>query len=180
MINNKADLKYYLSEDFKALYPNGSGIIMRLKDPIYKYEKILRKCEYYRNITKGNLYINPFYIINKIRLRRHAIKLGFSIPENCFGPGLSIAHYGNIIVNPNVKIGSNCRIHSGVNIGADKDEFDVPTIGNNVYIGPGAKIFGKIVIGDNTKIGANAVVNKSFSGESTLVGVPAKQLINNK
>ncbi|HMP14590.1 MAG TPA: hypothetical protein PKD70_11975, partial [Saprospiraceae bacterium] len=46
---------------------------------------------------------------------------------------------------------------------------------NNVYIGPGAKIFGAIQIADNVAIGANAVVNKTF-GESGVVigGVPAK------
>ena len=39
---------------------------------------------------------------------------------------------------------------------------DAPTIGHHSYIGPGAKLFGKIIIGDNCAIGANAVVNKSF------------------
>lgn len=44
-----------------------------------------------------------------------------------------------------------------------------------MYIGPGAKIFGKIKIADGIKIGANAVVNKSFlSAGKTIVGVPAK------
>ncbi len=52
-----------------------------------------------------------------------------------------------------------------------------PQIGDNVYISPGAKLFGDIVIGDNVKIGANAVVNKSFpEGNCTLVGVPARKV----
>lgn len=38
----------------------------------------------------------------------------------------------------------------------------VPVLGDNVYIGPGAKIFGKVQIADGCKVGANAVVNKSF------------------
>jgi serine O-acetyltransferase len=46
--------------------------------------------------------------------------------------------------------------------------------GDNVYIGPGAKIFGPIVIGNNVAIGANAVVNKSFQHNCTIAGVPAK------
>jgi serine O-acetyltransferase len=51
----------------------------------------------------------------------------------------------------------------------------VPRIGDNCYLGPGAKLFGAIVIGDNTVIGANAVVNKSFpNGNVTLGGVPAR------
>lgn len=49
-----------------------------------------------------------------------------------------------------------------------------PRLGDNVYIGPGAKIFGPIEIGDNVAIGANAVVNKSFPDSVTIAGVPAK------
>lgn len=55
-----------------------------------------------------------------------------------------------------------------------------PVIGDNCYVGPGAKIFGGIVLGDNIVIGANAVVNASFpNGNCTIAGVPAK-IISNK
>lgn len=48
-------------------------------------------------------------------------------------------------------------------------------IGDNVYLGPGAKIFGGIYIADGCKIGANAVVNKSCKEKNgILVGIPAK------
>lgn len=59
------------------------------------------------------------------------------------------------MVNPETRIGNNCRIHVGVNIGMHKDK--APIIGNNVYIGPGAIIFGGISLADNISIGANAV-----------------------
>lgn len=73
------------------------------------------------------------------------------------------------------RIGSNCRIHFWVNIGTNGGGVeDTPLIGNNVYIGPGAKIFGNIIIGDNIVIGANAVANKSFlEGGYTIAGIPA-------
>ncbi len=46
---------------------------------------------------------------------------------------------------------------------------------SNVYIGPGAKIFGKIIIADGVAIGANSVVNKSILEENVSVaGIPAK------
>ena len=90
-----------------------------------------------------------------------------------FGPGLSLPHRGNIIVNPQTKIGENCRIHVGVNIGAHHDK--APRIGNNVYIGPGAIVFGDIEIADNISIGANATVNKSFTEPNVAIaGTPAK------
>lgn len=110
------------------------------------------------------------------RLHVLMLKTGIVIQPNCFGPGLSIAHAGTIIVHPDVRVGSNCRIHACVNIGTGSDSM-VPKIGDNCYIGPGVKMFGGIVIGDNVKIGANAVVNKSFpEGNCTLVGIPAHKV----
>lgn len=104
------------------------------------------------------------------------LKCGFTIARNCVGKGLSLAHVGNVIINSSAKVGENCRIHAGVNIGTAAGTSDqTPTIGNNVYIGPGAKIFGKNVIADGIAIGANSVVNKSFEVPNvTIAGVPAK------
>ncbi len=52
-----------------------------------------------------------------------------------------------------------------------------PKIGNNVFIGPGAKIFGEITIADHIAIGANAVVNKSFTESGiTVAGIPARKV----
>ncbi len=125
---------------------------------------------------------NPVRVLfRKFLYRRIAIRLGISISPNTFGPGLSIAHRGNIVVNGGARIGANCRIHVGVNIGTEAGKADAaPIIGDNCYIGPGAKIFGPIMIGPNTVIGANAVVNKSYpKGNQTLGGIPA-QAISNK
>ena len=114
-----------------------------------------------------------YWVLAKYKFRKISVKLGFSIPINVFGPGLSLPHRGNIIVNPQTRIGENCRIHVGVNIGAHHDK--APKIGNNVYIGPGAIIFGDIEIADNISIGANATVNKSFTDPNVVIaGTPAK------
>lgn len=85
------------------------------------------------------------------------------------------------MVQPNSRIGANCILNIDVVIGQNYgDPKKVPLIGNNVFIGPGAKLFGKITIADNIAIGANSVVNKSFleSGIS-IGGVPAKKISNN-
>lgn len=111
------------------------------------------------------------------RYYKLGVQLGFSIPLNVFGPGLSIAHRGTIIVNKNASIGKNCRIHADTNIGSNREDTLAPKIGNNVYIGPGAKIFGDVLIADNIAIGANSVVNKSFYEESiSIAGAPAKKI----
>ncbi|AKB56359.1 MULTISPECIES: serine O-acetyltransferase [Methanosarcina] len=106
-----------------------------------------------------------------------SVHLGFSIPINVFGPGLCIAHRGTIIINKNTRVGENCRIHACTNIGSSRAEVSAPQIGNNVYIGPGAKIFGNIVIADDIAIGANSVVNKSFYEKGiSIAGIPAEKI----
>ena len=55
------------------------------------------------------------FTIYRIKLRRQSIKLGFCIPINVFGPSLSIAHYGSIVVNQNTIVGRYFRLHNGVN-----------------------------------------------------------------
>jgi serine O-acetyltransferase len=108
------------------------------------------------------------------------MRLGYSIPPNCFGPGLAIIHRGTIVINDASIIGANCRIHTCVNIGATSGQKEAPEIGNNVYIAPGVKIFGGVTIADNIAIGANAVVNKSFLEPNiTIAGVPAKKISEN-
>lgn len=105
------------------------------------------------------------------------MKPGFSIPWIVCGPGLSIAHYGTIVINGNARIGTHCRINIAVNIGANNGSKKAPILGDNVYIGPGAKIFGDINIADNVMIGANSVVNKSVEEiGSAVVRIPAKRV----
>lgn len=80
---------------------------------------------------------------------------------------------GSIIINGQAKIGKNLRVHVGVNIGANGG--NPPVIGDNCYIGPGAKLFGDIVVANGVSIGANAVVNHDCPEENGVyVGVPAK------
>lgn len=89
---------------------------------------------------------------------------------------MSIAHHGTIIINRGAKIGLNCRLHAGVNIGTKAGYANfAPRIVNNVYIEPCAKLFGDILLGNNIAIGANAVVTKSFPESGVAIaGAPAK------
>ena len=51
-----------------------------------------------------------------------------------------------------------------------------PKIGDDVYIGPGAKVFGDVTLADNVQVGANAVVTKSCENKGAiLVGIPASE-----
>lgn len=178
LIKSKADLKEYLEADKRNL-----GRVTRkpsVFDTTWKFEIALRNLEYYSNISSSNPFSNFMKFYWRFRHRLLEVICGFEIPINVFGKGLSIVHQGNIIVNPYAVIGENCRIHVGVNIGtAAGSERCVPRLGNNVYIGPGVKIFGDIEIANGIAIGANAVVCKDFFEEDiTIAGVPAKQISN--
>ncbi|NAS30164.1 serine acetyltransferase [Flavobacteriaceae bacterium R38] len=181
MIKSKREYHEYLQADKKALGIISGGIFIMIKNLlaphlIWRFQKALRKAEYYKNCRK-NIFDNICYLFAKYRLRKISVKLGFSIPENVFGPGLAIVHYGTIVINSNAKIGANCRIHACTNIGASGGSPLAPEIGNNVYIGPGAKIYGNIKIGNNIAIGANATVFKSFEEDNIMIaGNPGKRI----
>ena len=142
---------------------------------IYKYIRLLRFDEYYSN-SKQN--IIKKIIKYFIRRKRNIIglKLGINIPINVFDYGLTIYHANGIVINAKAKVGRNCILHGDNCIGNDGQSDDaVPILKDNVDIGVGAKIIGKVEIMDNTKIGANAVVLKGKYNENTvLVGIPAK------
>ena len=177
MIKNRQDYREYLAEDEKALNLSSARLLIKMLDPIWKYQRSLRRHEYYANCCKKP-WQRPFAVYAALRHRHYGIKYGISIPVNVFGKGLNIAHIGTIIVNSHARIGDYCRLHAGTNIGTAAGQLEAaPAIGNRVYIGPGAKIFGKIQIADGIVIGANAVVNKDFTEEEiSIAGVPAKKI----
>ena len=94
--------------------------------------------------------------------------------ETKIGKDLHLIHSGNIKIHPNTIIGDRCGIHQDVNIGINMEKDGVPTIGNDVYIGAGAKIFGPITIGDGARIAANSLVIHDVPPGATAIGVPAR------
>jgi serine O-acetyltransferase len=88
------------------------------------------------------------------------------------GPGLVIVHSLGIMVNGAVRAGKNLVLEHGVTLGGEKGR--CPVLGDNVFIGAGAKVLGPVKIGSDVKIGANAVVTKDIPDGATAVGVPAR------
>jgi serine O-acetyltransferase len=119
--------------------------------------------------------IYKFKIVSLI-LHRKKILFGIDLSQANIGEGFYIAHHGTIVVNPLAVIGKNCNISQGVTIGKANTgpKAGVPVIGDYVYIGPGAKIFGNIRIGNNVAIGANSVVTNDVPDNGVVVGVPAR------
>lgn len=121
-------------------------------------------------------------LLMKYLLHKKMLKYSIQIPAGMIiGKGFYIGHWGNIVINSKVKIGENCNISQGVTIGIANcgKNPGVPTIGDRVYIGPGAKIFGNVTIGNDVAIGANAVVTHDIPNGTSVGGVPAKIISNN-
>jgi serine O-acetyltransferase len=93
-----------------------------------------------------------------------------------FGPGFVLIHSTGVVINGMVHGGSNFRLYHQVTLGATPQ--GAPTLGDDVFIGPGAKIFGPVSIGDGVRIGANAVVLHDIPSHVTAVGIPAKIVRN--
>ncbi len=103
------------------------------------------------------------------------ITTGISIPAQVqIGKGLRIHHFGGIFIHSDVVIGEGCTIYQGVTLGDLGGWGGVPSVGNHVLLGAGAKVLGNITIGDHVRIGANAVVLESVPSGCLAVGVPAK------
>lgn len=181
-VRSWSDVKRWLLRDLVqrgAIKPGASlGLGAMLRNPINMFMFLLRAKEWTVNARVPAI----LRLSVAVMFRRQSVRLGFSIPPNTFGPGLAIVHYGPIVVNGNARIGANCRTHVCVTIGGGGGLVDpqavcglAPVLGDNVYIGSGAKIFGPIRIADHCAIGANAVVNSSFEKPGcSIAGVPAR------
>ena len=142
----------------------------------YKYIFWMRTCRFIRK----SLFLR-IAVANRF-LKRYRYKFGIAIECTAeIGPGLQISNFGNIIVNGKARIGKNCTISQGVTVGqANRGRNKgYPVIGDNVYLGPGAKIVGAVTIGNNAAIGANCVVTRDVPENAVVVGVPGRVISYN-
>lgn len=131
-----------------------------------------RLLKYRRKIMRGGKLISYYYKFkyNKICLRNNSfIPISAQIGDNIVFPhGLA-----GIFISQKAIIGDNCVVFHQVTIGSnnlkDSNGYGAPIIGNNVYIGAGAKIIGNVKIGDNVRIGANAVIVNDIPANATVV-----------
>ena len=179
MIRSRQDLKRYLWQDQIALGKKEQSHPSPFGDEVWRFQRLLRRTEYHVNCARTPLG-RVLAALYRLRYHRFCVKMGFHLPLNIFEEGLSIAHYGALVVNSRARAGKNCRIHAMVVIGATNGDPSAPVIGNNVYIGAGAKIIGNIHIADDVAVGANAVVVKSIEEPGTTWGgVPARKISDN-
>ena len=104
-----------------------------------------------------------------------------SVPYTAtIGRNTSFNNYGmGVVIHRRSVIGENCEISHQVTIGGRGGFHEVPVIGNDVFIGAGAKVLGPITVGDGATIGANAVVLTDVPAHSVAVGIPARVIKRN-
>ncbi|MBI3169142.1 MAG: serine acetyltransferase [Chloroflexi bacterium] len=171
------EFRYLLRSDFHR-YMGKPSLTKVIKNfvlvPGVKYSFYMRLCHYLRGKP---LKAFGLFLMARVLLFHYTIKFGISIPDTTqIGSGFYIGHFGAIVVNSKSIIGKNCNISQGVTIGqSNRGKHEgCPTIGDNVFIGPGAKILGKIDVGDYAAIGANCVVVDDIPPHSVVIGSPGK------
>jgi len=146
------------------------GLLKGLSYPGFRYTYILRKVSMSRKRSVAAF----FY---KLLLRRYRFRYGFEInPDAIIGEGFYLtSHCSPVIIGP-IKMGKNCNVSHSVTIGRGiaGERKGRPTIGDEVWIGPGSMIVGKITIGNDVLIAPNTFVNFDVPDHSIVIGSPGK------
>ncbi len=127
-------------------------------------------------ITKLSLPL--FKVMHGLAVNNAGIDLAW---RTKLGAGAAITHGWGLVVNLGATIGHNVTLFHGVTLGR-KDKIGpngervsgLPTIEDEVWIGPNAVIVGGITIGRGSRIAAGAFVVKDIPPYSVVVGNPAK------
>ncbi len=181
-LRTKEDFDYYVKADLYRYGGDTSKEAFRKAFkhiPGFKFCYYMRKCAY---LSKAPVYTRPLFYIANAKYNRLKFRFGFDIEySTAIGPGLHISHWGGIVINPKAVIGKNCNISHQITVGMDSKEGEdsVPTIGDNVYIAPGSKIFGRISVGSDSAVGANSVVTRDVPCSVTVAGSPAAVVSEN-
>ena len=161
-------------------YGNGLGLKAFLRtwryEPGFRLTYLMRLCRLLRSRTLTR--VGAYHLV-AILHRLTSVRYGVYVDHTTkIGGGFYLAHPLNIVVNRRCEIGRNCNLSHGVTLGiANRGaRRGVPVLGDNVYVGPGAVVFGAIEVGDECAIGANSVITKDIPDGGVMVGVPGKIL----
>jgi serine O-acetyltransferase len=170
-MNKKEAMELINSDLFRYTKKVSQKIMVKalLTKPGFRTTYFLRNSQYYKGRNKLKFMMHKFFLL------QCKYKYGYEIPVPArFGKGIFINHMGNVIINPLAVIGDNFTTNGSLVIGQTNrgSKKGVPTLGNNVWVGNGAVIVGKINIGNNVMIAPNAYVNFDVPDNSVVIGNP--------
>ena len=147
-----------------------NGLVKGLQIPGFRFMFLIRKLNTYKRYSF-------MWLLFSVLKRKYSYKYGFQIPtETSIGEGFYIGHFGTIVINRMAVIGKNCNIAHLVTIGQTNrgKSKGCPKIGDNVWIGAGSVIVGKINVGSNVLIAPNSYVNVDIPSNSLVIGNPCE------
>jgi serine O-acetyltransferase len=116
------------------------------------------------------------YPIGWLLYRLNLLLFGIDVhPAVRLGAGAWLPHPVGIVIHRRVTIGTQATLFPNITVGG-RGGWDVPVLGNGVVLGAGSRVLGNLTLGDGVRVGANAVVTRSFPDGTTLAGVPARPL----
>jgi serine O-acetyltransferase len=152
-----------------------AGLRRFLQTPGFRYTFVMRLCAFTRGLPPPIRLMLGAPV--RLWLRRLRYRFGIDVPASTrVGPGLYINHPGGIVVHSEAVIGRNCNLSHDVTVGEANrgPRKGFPVIGDAVFLGPGAKVIGRVHVGDDVAVGANAVVTSDVPDGSVVAGVPAR------
>jgi len=172
-----AELRHLWYADLYRYGPAGPREFVRalVAEPGYRYTFVMRLVAYAR--SRDDLPHRVLALAARLYLRRLRFLFGVDLPASTeVGSGLYMNHPTGIVVHSEAVIGRDCNLSQDVTLGESNRGANkgFPTVGDGVYIGPGAKIVGAVHVGDDSAIGANCVVTKDVPPHSVVVGVPGR------
>ncbi len=100
-------------------------------------------------------------------------------PGARIGPGFFIDHGMGVVIGETAEVGDNVTLYQGVTLGGTalgKGKRHA-TLHDNVVVGANASVLGAIEVGRNSRVGAGSVVVRDVPPDSTVVGIPARLVI---
>ena len=146
-----------------------------MREPGFRFIYYLRKVAHYTSRKRG-IGILP-YAYNRMLLNHYKFRYGFDIsPLTSIGPGFYLGHFGGVVINPEVVLGSNVNINKGATIGATSRgaRKGTPVLGNRVWVGSNATIVGRVTVGDDALIAPGAYVNFDVPPRAVVLGNPGR------
>ncbi len=118
----------------------------------------------------------PFSLLYRLMFRHCRNRYGIELPYTVkVGQGVVIEHQGAIVVHGACEIGDRCIIRQGCTLGLRhlRDLTAAPILEEDVELGAGAVVLGRVRLSRGARIGANAVVLEDVAAGETVWGIPA-------